>query len=190
MINLFPTPLNIVENNSVDTKDLVDHCINLSKQVERGGEHWLSKNVFNSSYTHNIYKDSKFKDLNNWIAKEVNLFANALGFKKLNLDKTNGWFNLYNKKDYQEWHNHNFALISVIYYLKANSNSAKTHFKSPLPDNPNTPDFNPSNIYTWKTYFIEPKQDTLVIFKSDLDHSVEAQKEDLTRITLAYNFYD
>jgi len=111
MINLFPTPLNIVENNSVDTKDLVDHCINLSKQVERGGKHWLSKNVFNSSYTHNIYKDSKFKDLNNWIAKEVNLFANALGFKKLNLDKTNGWFNLYNKKDYQEWHNHNFALF-------------------------------------------------------------------------------
>ena len=51
MINLFPTPLNIVKNNSVDTKHLIDHCFNLSKKVEQGGKHWLSKNVFNSSYT-------------------------------------------------------------------------------------------------------------------------------------------
>jgi|TARA_R100001530_G_scaffold54862_1_gene40392 uncharacterized protein (TIGR02466 family) len=188
VINLFSTPIKIVENNSFDNTNLINHCEKLSKKVESGGKHWINKKVFNTSYTYNIYDDKKFYDLNLWISKQVKLFVNELGFENIDDDKTIGWFNIYNKDDYQDWHNHNFYLVSAIYYLKTNTHSAKTYFKNPLPENPNIPKFNPNNPYTWKTYFVEPKENNLVIFKSDLDHCVESHTDDFSRITLAYNF--
>jgi len=188
VINLFPTPIKIVENKSFDGTDLIKHCKKLSKKVEGGGKNWLTKNVFNTSYTYNICNDKKFLNLNNWINNEVNSFAKEIGFEGIDTSQNVGWLNIYKKNDYQEWHNHNFNLFSAIYYLKINTGSAKTYFKNPLPENPNIPEFNPNNPYTWKTYFVEPKDNTLIIFKSDLEHCVESHKDNSTRITLAYNF--
>ena len=188
MLNLFPTPIKIVENNSFDSLNLVNYCKQLSKNVERGGKDWITKNVFNTSYTYNICNDDKFTILNNWINKEVDIFVKEIGFSGVDGSKTEGWFNLYNKNDYQEWHNHNFYLVSAIYYLKAGKDSARTYFKNPLPENPNKPAFDSSNPYTWQSYFIEPKDNKLVLFKSDLNHCVESHENDSTRITLAYNF--
>ena len=188
MLNLFPTPIKIVENTSFDCSNLVSHCKQLSKNVDKGGKDWITKNVFNTFYTYNICNDGKFTVLNNWINKEVNTFVKETGFSGVDGSKTEGWFNLYNKNDYQEWHNHNFYLVSAIYYLKAGKDSAKTYFKNPSPENPNTPVFDANNPYTWRTYFVEPKENNLVIFKSDLDHCVESHPNNSARITLAYNF--
>ena len=188
MLNLFPTPIKIVENSSFDCSNLVSYCKKLSKNVERGGENWITKSVFNTFNTYNICNDSKFTVLNNWINKEVDTFVKEIGFSGVNDSKTGGWFNLYNKNDYQEWHNHNFHLVSAIYYLKANKNSAKTYFKNPLLENPNKPVFDSNNLYTWQNYFIEPKDNTLVLFRSDLNHCVESHENNSTRITLSYNF--
>ena len=188
MINLFSTPLKIVKNKSFESNDLVDYCHKLSKKVDRGGEHWINKDIYNTSTTYNICKDEKFKELNDWIHKKVNVFVKEIGFSEVDKSKTMGWFNIYNKKDFQEWHNHNFRLVSAIYYLKVDNTSAKTWFKNPLPENPNTPEFDSNNPYTWSTYFVEPENNSLVIFKSNLDHCVETQQSDSTRITLAYNF--
>ena len=188
VLNLFPTPIKIVENNSFDCSNLVSYCKKLSKNVERGGKNWITKSVFNTFYTYNICNDSKFTVLNNWINKEVDTFVKEIGFSGVDGSKTEGWFNLYNKNNYQEWHNHNFHLVSAIYYLKANKNSAKTYFKNPLLENPNKPVFDSNNPYTWQSYFIEPKDNKLVLFKSDLNHCVESHESNSTRITLAYNF--
>jgi uncharacterized protein (TIGR02466 family) len=187
MINLFTTPLKIVKNKPFKNNDLVDYCHELSKTVDRGGEDWITRS-YNTSTTYNICKDEKFKKLNDWIHNEVNVFVKEIGFSGVDKSKTMGWFNIYNKKDFQEWHNHNFNLVSAIYYLKAGKNSAKTWFKNPLPENPNTPEFDPNNPYTWTKYFVAPENNSLVIFKSNLDHCVEAQQNDSTRITLSYNF--
>ena len=188
VLNLFPTPLKIVKNNSFDNLSLIDHCFKLSKKVNSGGKHWITKNIFNTSYTYNICKDKKFNKLNNWINKEVDVFVKDLGFDGFDKSKNIGWFNIYDKNNYQEWHNHNFCLASAIYYLKINKNSAKTWFKSPIPENPNVPKFNVDNPHTWSSYYIEPENGTLIIFKSDLNHCVEPHQDDSTRISLAYNF--
>ncbi len=188
MINLFSTPIKIVKNNSFESKNLIKYCYDLSNKIDSGGKHWIAKNTYNTSTTYNICEDSNFNQINNWIYNEVDSFVKEIGFKGVDKSKNWGWFNLYNKNNFQEWHNHNFHLVSAIYYLKINENSAKTFFKNPLPENPNRPQFDPNNPYTWSTYFVEPKNDTLVIFKSDLDHCVEPHLDDSTRITLSYNF--
>ena len=189
MINLFPTPIKIVENKSFDNTKLIKHCQKLSKHIERGGKNWITQKVFNTLGTYNICNDEKFFNLNKWVGKQVKSFVNELGFNNIDESKNVGWFNIYKKNDYQDWHNHNFNLVSAIYYLKANGQSAKTYFKSPLPENPNVPQFNSDNPYTWKNYFVEPKNNNLVLFKSDLDHCVRTHQDDSTRITLSYNFF-
>ena len=188
MINLFPTPIKIIKNDSFENNHLIEYCHELSDKIDSGGKNWISKNTYNTSTTYNICGDPNFNQINNWIYNEVDSFVKEIGFEGFDKSKNWGWFNIYNKKDFQEWHNHNFSLVSCIYYLKINKNSAKTFFKNPLPENPNNPKFNSSNPYTWSTYCIEPESDTLVIFKSDLNHCVEQHLDDSTRITLSYNF--
>jgi len=186
--NLFPTPIKIVKNNSFENNHLVDYCHELSNKIESGGKNWVARNTYNTNTTYNICKDPKFNQINNWIYNEVDSFVKEIGFEGFDESKNCGWFNIYNKKNFQEWHNHNFHLVSAIYYLKINKNSAKTFFKNPLPENPNKPKFDSNNPYTWGTYFIEPENNSLVIFKSSLDHCVEPHLDSSTRITLAYNF--
>jgi len=188
LLTLFPTPLKIIENDSFDNKNLVEHCHKLSKNIKSGGKHWITQNVYNTSYTYDICNDKNFSKLNTWIKKQASAFAKDLGFKNTDKIKDMGWFNIYKKNDYQEWHNHNFYLVSAIYYLKTSEASAKTWFKSPLPENPNIPEHDPNNPYTWKRFFIYPKNNTLILFRSDLDHCVESHQNDSERITLAYNF--
>ena len=188
MINLFATPIKIVKNNLFKNDHLVEHCYELSNKIESGGKHWISKNTYNTSTTYNICEDPKFNQINNWIYNEVDSFVKEIGFEGFDKSKNWGWFNIYNKNNFQEWHNHNFRLVSAIYYLKTDKTSAKTWFKNPLPENPNTPRYDPNNPYTWSMYSIEPESDHLIIFKSDLNHCVEPHSGDSTRITLSYNF--
>ena len=102
--------------------------------------------------------------------------------------KKNLWFNLYGLGDSQEFHTHHWDSISGIFYLKTTPKDAKTIFKSPLKPYPNDGDFAQDNPYTWKIYTVEPKQGTLLLFKSDLEHCVEKQMTNSQRLTMALNY--
>jgi uncharacterized protein (TIGR02466 family) len=187
--NIFYTPIaySFYPKHKDIRDELINHCYDVKSKIESGGKNWLSKNVYTTCGTHNIYKDEKFKLLNNWIYSQVTEFKNTLGYSK-ELKEEWAWLNLYNKSNFQEYHNHNFQCISAIYYLKANKNDGRTFFKSPLPANPNTPNLDSNNPYTWSSYFTIPEEGKLVMFKSSLEHCVEAQPTNNIRITLAYNY--
>lgn len=191
MINLFCTPIDIITNtqHKLMTALLPKYCEHLSEQIASGGKNWVAQNLKNSFNTYNIYKDKNFEKINNFITSAVYNYIRQIGHKQLDLKKTQAWYNIYNKQSFQEWHNHNFALASCIYYLKSDENSSKTLFKNPLPDNPNQPDLDLNNMYTWEHYKVNPQEGDLVIFPSSLDHCVEMHMSDITRISLAYNFY-
>ena len=62
MINLFPTPIKIVENKSFNNAELINHCEKLSKKVESGGKHWITKKVFNYVWDTLDLKNYKYSD--------------------------------------------------------------------------------------------------------------------------------
>ena len=82
-----------------------------------------------------MYKDKKFQNLNQWVDNQVQQYIDFLGIKLkgeryIPLEK-DGWFNIYEKGDYQEYHSHP-CIISAIYYLSSDrAMTAKTYFKSP-----------------------------------------------------------
>ena len=92
-----------------------------------------------------------------------------------------------NKGDSQEFHDHNFNIISGIFYLKSSKNDAPTVFRSPINELPSDR-HNENNFYNWRHYRIQPVQGKLLLFRSNIEHCVERQLIDSNRITIAVNY--
>jgi len=172
--------------------DLTNYCLKLREEADRvGQDNWVS-NTYNSSI--NLFDDEKFFELNNWVESQVRLYIKTLGMTfnhktgeliELNNNK-GGWYNIYEKYSFQEYHNHS-ALISCIYYLKCKEDDAKTIFESPVDEQlgvsyPINPDSANGIVY------YKPQAGKLIIFRGHTRHCVEQKLTDDLRITLAYNF--
>lgn len=173
-----------------ENKKLINRCTSLQKdKTLKGGEDWVSKDLFNSFKKYDLFNDKDFKNLNNWITEKALQFAFNCGYNQLSFTNKEAWFNIYKKGDYQEFHDHNFYSISAIFFLKSDrEKDAKTYFESPLSANISDPHFNNNNPITWRKVFFEPIPGRLLLFRSNLKHCVEQHQNEDTRISLAYNF--
>jgi uncharacterized protein (TIGR02466 family) len=185
--SIIGTEMNSNHKNIQDK--LIDRCYNLKNNIKKGGEEWLSQSTYNTIGKYNIFFDSKFLQLNQFIITSVKNYCKLLNIKENSIDytPTDAWFNIYKKGDYQEYHSHNDSLISVVYFLKANINSAKIFFKNRYLDmiqpiyNHYTPD-------TFERVTYTPEPGLALIFRSHLEHSVEKHNDKEERISVAYNF--
>ena len=102
---------------------------------------------------------------------------------------TNGWYNVYTSGRYQEFHIHPGNIFSAVYFLQVPDGAPGITFKRPgfggmMP---------PKDIQVespWHQEFMvaPPKEGTVVIFRSDLYHSVPPLTFDGERVTIALNF--
>jgi len=190
IIQYFPTTFYYKENilSDLDKSDIVKYCLDTKEKTKKGGSEWLV-NTFNSLGTLDIIKDKNFNKLNKEILKHVNIYNQTLGsdykYKKL----SNGWFNIYNKNDYQEFHNHAGYTFSVIYYAQVEKNiedRSATIFKHPYEDMRPLKGSVKLNHLSYQTVKMKPENNSLLIFRSYLQHYVEKNNKN-TRVTLAYN---
>ena len=185
MINLFPTT--IYENHyEGDLSPYIDKCIELRDKIKCGGDSWIRR-PYNTHDTYNLFKDKFFKKLTDFFGKNVKVFNKKIGIKKVSMKTGYAWFNLYNEGDSQEFHDHNFNIISGIFYLKSNKDDARTVFRSPINELPSDK-HDVNNFYTWKSYKVLPVQGKLLLFRSNLEHCVEKQPFNSNRITIALNY--
>ena len=169
-------------------KNLVKECLSLSNKIKKGGKNWISNKTYTTLNTYNILENKKFTKLNEWIFNKVLEYSTNLKYK----DKykcMGGWFNIYKKYDYQEYHDHGENTLSCVYFLKSNpEKSSKIHFKFNINENIMEPTVDHSFGLTSSTVWYNPVPGRLLIFKSTLRHCVERHEEDSLRISLAYNF--
>ena len=114
-------------------------------------------------------------------------FSKTIGYEKLGVQCKESWFNVYNKYDYQEAHDHMGFNISAIYILQGSHKTGTINFKNPSPSK-EVHLFNPENEYTFSNMCINPQPGLLLIFDSNLVHSVSQNLTNEKRISLAYNF--
>ena len=169
-------------------KDAADYCIEISKKrkndVTTG---WISSSTFNTLDMVDVLDIKKFHNLNNWVRTKAIAHGKIMGYK--NLKAKSGWFNVYYKYDFQEFHSHAMHHVSCIYFLKSDPDKdARVFFASPIYDLPTKPHSNSNNPITWDKVIFTPAQGTLIIFPSWLRHCVERQESDGPRISVAYNF--
>lgn len=169
-------------------KSLIKECFLIQKNIKSGGKDWISNKTYNTLNTYNILENKKFYQLNDWIFYKILEYASNLKYK----DKykcSEGWFNIYKKYDYQEYHDHSDSTFSAVYFLKSNiKKSSKIYFKFNDTRNTMEPTPDPSFKPTHNTVFYDPVPGRLIVFPSTLKHCVERHEYTEERISLAYNF--
>jgi uncharacterized protein (TIGR02466 family) len=171
-------------------KELEEKYVNICDEIKEknndtGGKNWISQSVYNTENIYNLNEDHRFKELTRFINESGIKYCEELKYAGF-LKHTNTFFNIYNKYDYQDWHDHPGTHLSGVYCLSGEKGSADIHFtdfnnKLII----NVKEFTTDNSSIWHEDF-EPGK--LLIFRSDLLHCVNRHELDTKRYSLATNF--
>ena len=188
LISLFPVTIAqiINPNHNKIKEDLINECYQIKKENQSGGSRWEG-DTYTTNGTYNLTKNTQFNSLHNWIFKQVVTYALNIGYKDKKLECWNSWFNIYEKYNYQEKHEHYPSDISCVYYLSCPDNCGNLKLYSPQTIS-TVDSYQKDNPLTWTNYSIKPTDGLLVIFKSNTIHSVEQNKSDKHKISLSLNF--
>jgi len=192
LIQCFPTSFYYQQDilSEQDREQLKSYILNIKKNVKSGGNEWLV-DTFNSLGTLDILVDKNFNILNKLITEQVNKFNNILGSDYVYKKPNEGWFNVYDQNDHQEFHTHPGQTYSAVYYLQVEEDIEKRSsiiFKHPYDDMKPLKGNVRLNKLNFQRMNFKPENNSLLIFRSYLQHFVEKHKGKNPRITLAYNF--
>lgn len=188
--SFFPTIIGSVTNpnhTAVQT-ELINHCLEIKQKVDSGGSGWISNKTYNTSDgKYDLYSDSKFNQINNWVFEQVKNYCKTLSIHHDKLYNNGSWFNVYYRNDFQETHVHPTSVISAIYILTCDTYGARIFFNSPI-----------NNMYHVKKTVSKSEMvdqiickstpGMLIIFPSYLPHAVERHDSDTNRISFSYNY--
>lgn len=169
---------------------LAEEIKKIQSTYPSGGDNWISEDTYNCCGTYNLSSNEKFKEINNWVSSQVNVFAelHAVNVQKKIFELQTSWLNIYEKGGWQDYHFHAGFTFSAVYCFQGDANSAPLKFESPLePDmRPlNVTEFNELNFKDCTYNMIEGR---VYIFRSYLRHCVPKHNDTQQRITLAYNY--
>jgi uncharacterized protein (TIGR02466 family) len=114
-----------------------------------------------------------------------NLFLPRVGVK---LRITQSWLNYTSPKGFHHKHAHPNSYISGVFYVKAKKEFDKIHFTRTMYE-PFKLNHDEWNMYNSETWWLSVESGDLLLFPSNIFHSVEAVQSDETRISLAFNSY-
>lgn len=192
LLQIFPTSLLCVDDllNEEEFDAVYKRMLDIKNHVARGGENWVSNNVYNTHGTLNLcaLDISEIKILIDKVSFYVNVFNGAHGSKHEYTCKTS-WLNWYSKNDYQEYHNHSENTYSAVYYSKVDENSSPLVFENYIASFDMLPpksivEYNERNYTIWKQ---PAKENSLIIFRSWLRHMVPLNTSN-ERVSIAFNF--
>lgn len=182
----FPTPIWWMDTQ-IDNQKLLDYCYKLresdpeGRQVSnRGG--WQS-NEINSD------------DIPELVECVVTNAQKTLFDYGYDMDRTsiffgNSWVNINRGKDTNQIHCHHGSYLSGVYYVKASPESGNIFFYRNFDQSFITTSFakvvNNTSISAGVCYY-PPRTGRMIIFPSNLLHSVDASTDDEDRISIAFN---
>ena len=188
IFKLFPTAVYYEEDiiSEEYNETIIDCCYRIQKVAESGGKGWFT-NVYNTLKTHDVVHDKNFEQLNQAVETHIQKFVKTHGSDEY-YPLDNGWLNIYQKNDYQEYHYHTDSVISAVYYAKMPKNSGGLILNSPKePDMLPIQGITENNEFNHTFFKIFPKERSLVIFRSSVQHMVEPGQNECERISVAYN---
>lgn len=158
----------------------IDKCVYM--QSQNGGACKSNRGGWQSTPFNEEEFKQEFKDLYPFIKSCIS---------EISLDtkteyKLKGfWVNVNKKHDYNVAHIHSNSAISGCIYLQVDMDSGKIVFRNPTPSVHYQLPNNIEGFY--ESFKVTPQNGTLVMFPSYLDHYVEENNSDLTRISIAFN---
>ena len=130
-----------------------------------------------------------FKVLIERIRLCVEEFARAYGSEEP-YECQDAWYNIYQSNKYQEFHVHPNVIFSAIYFVKVPDDAQPVYFKKPDMSHVMYPPKNKKYDTPYNQEFImaPPQERTVIIFRSNLQHSVPPAQLSDDRITISLNY--
>ena len=184
VLPLFSTPLALDFVNYTFNKDLID---SLEYKEYDNGVGYMSNNK--------ILLEESFSDLRIQIEEKINLYlSNILQFEEGKIKHACSWLSIQGPKKSAEMHIHANSCYSGVVYLKYPPNSGKIWFSHPLQiptfgTSTISPSISKFNVFNSKRYFIEPKDNLLLLFPSHVDHYTEVNETLENRYALSFNYF-
>jgi uncharacterized protein (TIGR02466 family) len=190
-IKVFPTTFFLV-NDLLDESELnllQNKADEIYSTIKSGGYNWASKDVYTTLDTLDLKSLKEFSNCIEKVKYSVNKMNNINGFN-FEYSCATAWLNVYGRGDYQESHTHAGYTYSAVFFLKSNAECSPLIFENPI----SNIDMLPPKIQTvsnennYGTYLFEPKQNSLIVFRSYLRHMVTKNNTDHKRVSIAFNF--
>tara|TARA_B100001996_G_scaffold951_1_gene905 strand:+ start:629 stop:1222 length:594 start_codon:yes stop_codon:yes gene_type:complete len=172
--------------------DCIDNLDNITKEIENclpkidwkskdewGTTHYLSTDNFSED----LFKQYKLNNLREQIQKHMISFCKAVGYIPTPY-RMEAWFTKFEKGNYAHIHNHGTADISGVYYVQTTGDDGSIFFTSPCQAATCSHVFQ-HVVGSARPY--TPKKGTMIMFPSYLEHGVQTNDTDNTRISLSFN---
>jgi uncharacterized protein (TIGR02466 family) len=190
---LFPVAIYKGNFHGIDNRYLENKAYDLKRNIEVNEKTQWRCDTFSTLdyYDKNIDQD----DIVNFLVENstylVEDFARKMGAVYQKIDCRDFWFNISSPENFQEFHQHPGCHFSAVYYVKAPVNSGRIVFMSPENFTDMFPLPIPANNFnnlSYKSYYYDPCESMILIFRSNIAHMVEKNLSGEDRISIAMNF--
>jgi uncharacterized protein (TIGR02466 family) len=182
---LFPSALyisNLERNLTQEEKEFISS--NKNKVYKNQGGNSTSQDTY-------ILKNEKMKNLKKNLEDRVNDY-----FEKIICTTdavkpyiTQSWLNFNNINEYHHQHYHENSLISGVFYVQCLENEDSIKFLKNKPNIIEFTNFKNYNLYNSGQWEISIRPGLIVLFPSSITHKVDLNKNNHTRISLAFNVF-
>lgn len=179
LMPLFSTPI-FIKQTSLDTSDLVAVCEQLPLSINQGGNFTTDER--------NILELPEFANIKAAIVEAVQQYANeVMCWQGYEYYISLSWANINPPGSYHHIHNHSNSLFSGVYYIKSCDSTIKFHGPQTNQMLTFTPtDYNIWNSSVWR---LPVNDNSIVIFPSTTQHSVDDNTSDESRVSIAFNVF-
>ena len=111
------------------------------------------------------------------VGREIIDIPLVIPHKEMGLPIDEFWFNISKPGESTGWHDHkNRSLLSGVYYLKVPDNAGNINFREK----------NGDQFHEWQ---IRSQTGKMILFHSNIEHSVSKNRSKDNRISIAFNLY-
>ena len=150
-------------------------------QLEKNTEKRISKNKF-------VLNDPDLSNLKQFVDESIKQYLRDVLDENTQLDVTQSWLNETSNGEGHHYHCHANSYLSGVFYVQTNDDDKITFHNNDPRINYYKPTVNNWNLVNSESWWLPTPQNSLIIFRSDLCHSVPKTLND-KRISLSFNTF-
>lgn len=186
VIPLFSTPIFWENDVGYRLNDSEKECItNLLGSLYQNTHTSLSNDIY-------VLENLALKNIRELCQKYLDTYSKKILRIKQNFYITNSWLTIKNKGQHHHIHDHQNCIFSGVFYASANLNMSGLtfHGKPGYLSNFNFYyDYDECNIFNCSNWTLPVKTGTIIIFPSHVQHSVDENCDDDSRVVIGFNSF-
>jgi len=183
---LFSTPIYFCDDTEYRVNENEKNCINsILISLRKNTSMMLSNDVY-------VLRNIELRNIFELCQKHLDFYVKEVLKIEQDFYITNSWIAAKNKGQGHHIHNHQNSIFSGVFYANATENMGGLYFNNKqgyLNDFNFDYSYKDFNIYNSSCWRFSVKTGTLIIFPSHINHGVDENMEDTTRIVIGFNSF-